>query len=43
MSDVIAAVDSKQPGDSLEMTLLRDGEQRDVTVELTTRPDSAQR
>jgi S1-C subfamily serine protease len=41
MSDVIAAVDSKQPGDEIELTLLRDGEERDVTVELTDRPASA--
>ena len=29
MDDVIAAVDSKQPGDELELTLLRGGEERD--------------
>jgi S1-C subfamily serine protease len=42
MSDVIAAVDAKQPGDELELTLLRDGDQRDVAVELAERPASAQ-
>ena len=43
MSDVIGAVDAKQPGDSLELTVLRDGEERDVSVELADRPASAQR
>jgi S1-C subfamily serine protease len=42
MSDVIAAVDSKQPGDDLQLTLNRDGQQRDVTVQLAERPASAQ-
>ncbi len=41
MDDVIAAVDAKQPGDELELTLLRDGEERTVTVELAERPASA--
>ena len=43
MSDVIAAVDAKQPGDELELTLLRSGDERDVTVELTERPATAGR
>jgi S1-C subfamily serine protease len=42
MSDVIAAVDGKQPGDDLQLTLLRNGDQRDVTVQLAERPASAQ-
>jgi S1-C subfamily serine protease len=42
MGDVIAAVDSKQPGDDLQLTLVRDGQQRDVTVQLAERPASAQ-
>ena len=43
MSDVIAAVDAKRPGDEIELTLLRDGEERDVTMELAERPESARR
>ena len=42
MGDVIAAVDSKQPGDDLQLTLLRNNQQRDVTVQLAERPASAQ-
>jgi S1-C subfamily serine protease len=38
MSDVIAAVDAKQPGDEVELTLLRGGDERTVTVELADRP-----
>jgi S1-C subfamily serine protease len=41
MSDVIAAVDSKQPGDEVQLTLFRDGDERDVTVELADRPAAA--
>jgi S1-C subfamily serine protease len=43
MGDVIAAIDSKQPGDEVELTVWRDGEERDVSVELTDRPASADR
>ena len=43
MADVIAAVDSKQPGDSIELTVVRDGEERTVEVELAERPDQAGR
>ncbi|MGH2952063.1 MAG: S1C family serine protease, partial [Solirubrobacterales bacterium] len=43
MSDVIAAVDSKRPGDEVELTVLRDGEERTVTVELGDRPAAANR
>jgi S1-C subfamily serine protease len=42
MSDVIAAVDAKQPGDDLQLTVLRGGQQHDVTVQLAERPASAQ-
>jgi S1-C subfamily serine protease len=42
MSDVISAVDSKQPGDDLKLTVLRGGQQHDVTVQLGNRPASAQ-
>jgi len=41
MTDVIAAVDSKQPGEAVELTLLRNGEERSVEVELTERPEQA--
>jgi S1-C subfamily serine protease len=39
---VIAAVDGKQPGDDLQLTILRGGQQHDVTVQLAERPASAQ-
>ena len=41
MDDVIAAVDSKQPGDQLELTVERGGDERSVTVELADRPAQA--
>ncbi len=40
MDDVVAAVDSKQPGDEIELTVVRAGEERDVTVELADRPEA---
>ena len=42
MDDVIAAVNTKQPGDSVELTLLRKGDEQTVTVELGDRPANAQ-
>jgi S1-C subfamily serine protease len=42
MDDVIAAVDSHDPGDEIELTLLRDGERRTEAVTLDERPASAQ-
>jgi S1-C subfamily serine protease len=42
MSDVIAAVDSKQPGDELELTVLRGGDEQTITVTLGDRPASAE-
>ena len=41
MGDVIAAVDAKEPGDEIELTLLRGGGEREVTVELDERPATA--
>jgi len=41
MDDVIAAVDTKQPGDQVELTLVRGGDERTVTVELDDRPERA--
>jgi len=38
---VIDAVDSKQPGDTLELTVARGDEEREVTIELDDRPSSA--
>jgi S1-C subfamily serine protease len=43
MEDVINAVNSAQPGDKMELTLLRgDNETKHVTVELGTRPASVE-
>jgi S1-C subfamily serine protease len=41
MDEVIAAVDSHQPGDEIELTLVRDGEERTETVTLDERPANA--
>jgi S1-C subfamily serine protease len=41
MDDVIAAVNEKQPGDEVELTLLRKGEEERVSVELGDRPANA--
>jgi len=41
MDDVIAAVDSKGPGEEVELTVRRDGNERDVTVELGERPSES--
>jgi putative serine protease PepD len=38
--DLRHAVESRKPGDSLELTVKRDGETTTVTVELGTRPES---
>jgi len=38
MAGVIEAIQSKEPGDDIELTVFRDGEERTVTVELTARP-----
>jgi S1-C subfamily serine protease len=43
MSDVIAAVDAREPGDELELTVLREGEERDLSVELAERPAAVRR
>jgi S1-C subfamily serine protease len=43
MEDVINAVNSGQPGDEMELTILRgDNEEKTVTVTLGIRPDSAE-
>jgi S1-C subfamily serine protease len=41
MDDVIAAVDEHEPGDELELTVLRNGAREPITVELANRPDTA--
>ena len=41
MEDVIAAVEAREPGDSLELTLLREGDEETVTAELADRPEQA--
>jgi S1-C subfamily serine protease len=41
MDDVIAAVNARQAGDELTLQVNRDGETRDVTVELGERPAQA--
>ena len=38
MGDVISAVDAKRPGDELELTVVRGGDERALTVELAERP-----
>jgi S1-C subfamily serine protease len=38
MADVIAAVDSHKPGDEVELTILREGQERELTVTLGDRP-----
>ena len=42
MEDVIAAVNSNQAGDTLTLTIVRDGKRSEVEVELGTRPDQIQ-
>ena len=40
MDDVINAVDAADPGDSMELTIVRGGDEKTVTVKLGDRPDS---
>jgi S1-C subfamily serine protease len=42
MDDVISAVNTKQPGDEVEMTVVRKGDTRTVTVTLGDRPANAE-
>ena len=42
MEDVINAVNAASPGDEMELSLDRDGENKTVTVTLGVRPDSAE-
>jgi S1-C subfamily serine protease len=38
MDEVISAINSKQPGDDLELTILKGDEPSELTVTLTERP-----
>ena len=38
--DLASAIDDRKPGDSVELTVQRGGEQRTIDVELGTRPDA---
>jgi S1-C subfamily serine protease len=40
MEEVAAAVEADEPGDEMELTLLRDGKEKKATVTLGTRPSS---
>jgi S1-C subfamily serine protease len=42
MDEVIAIVSEAEPGDELELTLLRDGDEKTATVTLADRPDSVE-
>jgi S1-C subfamily serine protease len=42
MEDLISVVNAKQPGDTVTLTVLRDGSSHDVTVKLADRPASVQ-
>jgi S1-C subfamily serine protease len=39
MEEIISAVNTRQPGEELQLTVVRDGETRDVTVTLGDRPE----
>jgi S1-C subfamily serine protease len=41
MDDVIAMVNTKEPGDEIELDVHRDGETKSITLELGDRPDQA--
>jgi len=41
MDDLVAIVNGKQPGDSIELTVYRDGDTQQVTIDLAERPDDA--
>jgi S1-C subfamily serine protease len=41
MDDLIAAIDAHQPGDQVELTILRDGSEQEVEVTLGDRPENA--
>ena len=41
MDDLIAAIDSRQPGDEVTLDVIRDGEEQQVDVTLGDRPSKA--
>jgi S1-C subfamily serine protease len=41
MDDLVAIVNGKQPGDSIELTVYRDGDTQQITIDLAERPDDA--
>ena len=41
-AELQSAVDSKRPGDKVTITVLRDGEAREIEVTLDTRPERVQ-
>jgi len=41
MEEIVEIVNRAEPGDELELTILRDGDEKTVTVKLGDRPDSA--
>jgi S1-C subfamily serine protease len=42
MEDLISAINAKQPGDSVTLTVLRNGSSQDIDVKLADRPASVQ-
>ena len=41
MDDVVAVVNRKKPGDAVTLQIVRDGQQRTITVKLAQRPSEA--
>jgi S1-C subfamily serine protease len=39
MEEIITAVNAAQPGDQMRLTVVRDGEEREVTITLGERPE----
>ncbi len=42
MEEIVAIVNESEPGESLALTLIRDGSEKKVTVTLADRPDSVE-
>jgi S1-C subfamily serine protease len=42
MEEIVAIVNEAQPGDGLDLTLLRDGSEKTATVTLADRPNSVE-
>ena len=42
MNEVVSAVNSRKPGDELDLTVLRNGQERNITVKLGDRPAQVQ-